>query len=66
MVLNLMIGLLTPPVGMSLYMMAITVRMPFAEVVRGVAPFFVPLFAALLLVTLFPSLTAWLPNYLMR
>lgn len=66
MVLNLMIGLLTPPVGMSLYMMAITVKMPFAEVVRGVIPFFVPLFLALALVTLFPSLTAWLPTYLME
>nr|WP_111300323.1 TRAP transporter large permease [Paracoccus saliphilus] len=66
MVLNLMIGLLTPPVGMSLYMMSITVKMPFAEVLRGVAPFFVPLFLALLLVTLFPGLTAWLPTYLME
>jgi tripartite ATP-independent transporter DctM subunit len=66
MVLNLMIGLLTPPVGMSLYMMAITVKMPFAEVLRGVLPFFIPLFLALLLVTLFPGLTAWLPTYLME
>lgn len=66
MVLNLMIGLLTPPVGMSLYMMSITVKMPFAEVVRGVAPFFLPLFLALALVTVFPGLTAWLPTYLME
>lgn len=66
MVLNLMIGLLTPPVGMSLYMMSITARMPFAEVVRGVTPFFVPLFAALALVTFFPGLSAWLPAYLME
>ncbi|MFN4155322.1 MAG: TRAP transporter large permease [Paracoccaceae bacterium] len=66
MVLNLMLGLLTPPVGMSLYMMAITVKMPFAEVVRGVTPFFVPLFLALALVTFFPGLTAWLPTTLMR
>lgn len=66
MVLNLMIGLLTPPVGMSLYMMSIASRMPFAEVVRGVAPFFLPLFVALALVTFFPGLSAWLPNYLME
>ncbi|RJL05918.1 TRAP transporter large permease [Paracoccus siganidrum] len=66
MVLNLMIGLLTPPVGMSLYMMSIAGRMPFAEVVRGVAPFFLPLFVALALVTFFPGLSAWLPNYLME
>lgn len=66
MVLNLMIGLLTPPVGMSLYMMSITVKMPFAEVVRGVTPFFLPLFIALALVTVFPGLTAWLPTVLME
>lgn len=66
MVLNLMIGLLTPPVGMSLYMMSITVKMPFTEVMRGVLPFFVPLFLALALVTVFPGLTAWLPAYLME
>ncbi|MGO4852276.1 TRAP transporter large permease [Phaeovulum sp. W22_SRMD_FR3] len=66
MVLNLMIGLLTPPVGMSLYMMSITVKLPFAEVVRGTAPFFIPLFLALALVTFFPGLTAWLPTYLME
>ncbi|MDP0926141.1 TRAP transporter large permease [Paracoccus onubensis] len=66
MVLNLMIGLLTPPVGMSLYMMSIAAKMPFGEVVRGVAPFFLPLVVALALVTLFPGLSAWLPNYLME
>lgn len=66
MVLNLMIGLLTPPVGMSLYMMSIAAKMPFAEVLRGVMPFFLPLFIALALVTFFPGLSAWLPNYLME
>ncbi|WP_103334641.1 TRAP transporter large permease [Pseudotabrizicola formosa] len=66
MVLNLMIGLLTPPVGMSLYMMSITVKLPFAEVVRGTAPFILPLLAALALVTLFPGLTTGLPTFLME
>jgi TRAP-type C4-dicarboxylate transport system permease large subunit len=66
MVLNLMIGLLTPPVGMSLYMMSITVKLPFAEVVRGTVPFILPLLAALALVTLFPGLSTWLPNSLME
>lgn len=66
MVLNLMIGLLTPPVGMSLYMMSIAAKMPFAEVLRGVMPFFIPLFVALAMVTFFPGLSAWLPNYLME
>lgn len=65
-VLNLMIGLLTPPVGMSLYVMSIVAKMPFHEVVRGTAPFYIPLFLALAVVTLFPSLSTWLPNLLVN
>ena len=61
-VLNLMIGLLTPPVGMSLYMVSIIARMPLHRVVAGAMPFFIPLFTALLLVTLVPSLSTWLPR----
>lgn len=61
-VLNLMIGLLTPPVGMSLYVMSIVAKMPFHEVVRGTAPFYIPLFLSLALVTLFPLLSTWLPD----
>lgn len=65
-VLNLMIGLLTPPIGMSLYMVSIITRMEFGEVVRGVLPFYVPLFVALVVVTLFPGLSTWLPNLIMQ
>lgn len=65
-VLNLMIGLLTPPIGMSLYMVSIITRMEFSEVVRGVLPFYVPLFVALAVVTLFPGLSTWLPNLIMQ
>ncbi len=65
-VLNLMIGLLTPPVGMSLYMVSIIADMPFARVVRGVIPFLMSLLLSLLLVTLVPTLSTWLPNYIMK
>lgn len=65
-VLNLMIGLLTPPIGMSLYMVSIITRMEFSEVVRGVLPFYIPLFVALVVVTLFPGLSTWLPNLIMQ
>ncbi|TKT76165.1 TRAP transporter large permease [Aquamicrobium sp. LC103] len=63
-VLNLMIGLLTPPVGMSLYMVSIVAKMPVHAVIRGVLPFFIPLLLSLLAVTLFPAISTWLPNYL--
>ncbi|RCV88627.1 TRAP transporter large permease [Billgrantia montanilacus] len=65
-VLNLMLGLLTPPVGMSLYMVSIITKMPLQSVIRGVAPFYLSLFAALALVTLVPGLSTWLPNLVMK
>lgn len=65
-VLNLMIGLLTPPVGMSLYMVSIIADIPLIRVIRGVLPFLIPLLVSLLLVTLVPVLSTWLPNYIMN
>ncbi len=65
-VLNLMIGLLTPPVGMSLYMVSIVTKMPVSTVIRGVMPFFVPLILSLLVVTAVPAISTWLPNLLMQ
>ncbi|MBB5044909.1 TRAP transporter large permease [Shinella fusca] len=61
-VLNLMVGLLTPPVGMSLYMVSIIARMPVHSVVRGVLPFFIPLILSLLVVTVVPAVSTWLPH----
>lgn len=65
-VLNLMIGLLTPPIGMSLYMVSVITKMHFSEVLRGVLPFYIPLFVALAVVTLFPGLSTWLPELVMQ
>ncbi len=65
-VLNLMIGLLTPPVGMSLYMITIITKMPITRVIAGVMPFFLPLLLSLLVVTAVPALSTWLPNILMN
>lgn len=65
-VLNLMIGLLTPPVGMSLYMVAQVARLPLQRVVAGALPFLWPLAAALLIVTFVPGLSTWLPNLIVR
>ncbi|WP_199287552.1 TRAP transporter large permease [Pollutimonas thiosulfatoxidans] len=61
-VLNLMIGLLTPPVGMSLYMVSIVGKMPLHRVIAGAVPFLVPLMLALLLITLVPAVSLWLPG----
>ncbi|PRD44775.1 ABC transporter permease [Phyllobacterium phragmitis] len=65
-VLNLMIGLLTPPIGMSLYMVSIVAKMPVHAVIRGVLPFLIPLFLSLLVVSAVPAISTWLPRLLMQ
>jgi tripartite ATP-independent transporter DctM subunit len=65
-VLNLMIGLLTPPVGMSLYMVSIIAKMPLHTVIRGVLPFLLPLILSLLAVTVIPEIATWLPNIIFK
>ncbi|MEY3665236.1 MAG: hypothetical protein RLZZ153_1418 [Pseudomonadota bacterium] len=65
-VLNLMIGLLTPPVGMSLYMVSSIAKMPLERVVVASWPFIVCLTLALLTVTYLPWASTWLPNLLMK
>ncbi len=63
-ILNLMIGLLTPPIGAVLYVMSPVTKLEVHEVFRGTAPFLVPLFAVLLLVTFVPGVVTFLPGLL--
>lgn len=62
--LNMMIGLLTPPVGFSLYMLSTTSGYPFNTVVKMVSKWWLPLLITLLLVTYFEPITMWLPRAL--
>lgn len=64
MVLNLMIGLLTPPFGICLFITADVAGINFKQMLKGVAPFYVPLFGTLILLTLFPEIATWLPSML--
>ncbi len=66
MVLNLMIGLLTPPVGMVLYAVQRVSDVPFERLQRALLIFYFPLLAVLLLITLYPPLVTWLPSTLWR
>jgi tripartite ATP-independent transporter DctM subunit len=61
-VLNLMIGTLTPPVGIVLFVVSRVAKLPFEEVTRATAPFLVPLIVVLLLITVFPELVLFLPR----
>jgi tripartite ATP-independent transporter DctM subunit len=65
MVLNLMIGLLTPPFGVVLFVMAGVSGLPFERVVRATLPFLIPLLVVLVLITFFPPLVTWLPTLVM-
>jgi len=65
-ILNLMIGLLTPPVGMVLFVLSKVSNVPFERCVKATLPFLVPLIGVLLLLTFFPVLTLYLPTLLYR
>ncbi|WP_235041495.1 TRAP transporter large permease [Vreelandella profundi] len=62
MVLNLMIGLLTPPVGLVLFILARVADISFPRAVRATLPFIAALLVSLLLITFIPALTLWLPS----
>jgi len=64
-VLNLMIGTITPPVGVVLYVTAKVAQVPFDRMARAVLPYLVPLFAVLGLCTFWPPVTTFLPGLLM-
>ena len=65
-VFNLMIGLLTPPVGMVLYILARVANISFEQATRACAPFLVPLLVTLALVTYWPDMVLWLPRVFYR
>jgi TRAP-type C4-dicarboxylate transport system permease large subunit len=59
---NLIIGIITPPMGIGLFVAARVARISPEQVLRSVLPFMVPLLIGLLVITAFPQLTLWLPN----
>jgi C4-dicarboxylate transporter DctM subunit len=62
--LNVEMGVVTPPVGLNLFAVSGTARIPIVEVVKGTIPFFLGDLSVLLLVVFFPGLATWLPNLL--
>lgn len=55
-------GLLTPPVGMNLYVLQGVAKVSLGEVARGAFPYFLMLCVTLILITIFPGLATWLPR----
>jgi C4-dicarboxylate transporter, DctM subunit len=61
-VLNIMIGLVTPPYGLLLFMMTKIANVPLSALVRAAFPFILVMIGALALVTVIPGLVLWLPR----
>jgi C4-dicarboxylate transporter DctM subunit len=62
--LTVEMSLVTPPVGLNLFAVSGTAKIPVSEVVKGSVPFFITDALVLLLATLFPALSTWLPDLL--
>jgi tripartite ATP-independent transporter DctM subunit len=62
MTLNLMIGLLHPPLGMVLFVLARISKMSIERTTVAILPWLIPLLASLVAITLIPELTLWLPR----
>jgi tripartite ATP-independent transporter DctM subunit len=63
-IINLMIGLLTPPLGGVLFVLSTVTKTPIEEAFKGVLPFLIPLFSVLLIVTFVPMIALALPQAL--
>jgi TRAP-type C4-dicarboxylate transport system permease large subunit len=64
-VFNLMVGTVTPPVGIVLFVTANVAKISFERVLKATIPFLVPLVIVLLLVAYWPPITTFIPNLLM-
>ena len=62
MVLNLMIGLLHPPMGMVLFVLARVAKLSVERTTMAILPWLVPLLGSLVIITYFPNLVLWLPR----
>jgi C4-dicarboxylate transporter DctM subunit len=65
MIVNIELALLSPPIGLNLFVMSNVTGRPVGEVLKGTIPFFLLMVLLLLLVTFFPALSTWLPNLVM-
>ena len=62
MMVNLGIGLITPPVGTVLFVGSAVSKLPMAAITRAMKPFFLALFFVLMMVTYIPEISLWLPR----
>lgn len=63
-IVNLTLGMITPPVGGLLFVASVTIKVGMTALVRELPPFLIAHLAVLALLTLFPALSTWLPHAL--
>ena len=63
-VLNLILGNLTPPIGLTSFVVCDVGEIDPLELFRAVIPYFIPLVILLILITIFPQIPLWLPRVL--
>lgn len=59
---NLLLGMMTPPMGVGLYVISAVGEVPVGDVLKAVMPFFIPLLVTLMAITFLPELSLWLPR----
>ena len=64
-VLNLMIGLLTPPFGLNIFIMQRVTGVPFWDIIKEAVPFIFILIGTLILLVVFPQIVMFLPNLML-
>ncbi|WP_029910385.1 TRAP transporter large permease [Pelobacter seleniigenes] len=66
MVVNMELALITPPIGLNLFVLSSSTSTPLAEVTRGVLPFIIIMLLLLIFVTYVPQVSLWLPTLVYR
>jgi tripartite ATP-independent transporter DctM subunit len=61
-IFNLMIGLVTPPMGLSLFLISDIAKVPMHAVLRALLPLYIPLFLTLVILTLVPEISLFIPK----
>ncbi|MBT9371305.1 TRAP transporter large permease [Rhizobium sp. CSW-27] len=64
--INMEVGLITPPIGLNLFVInAIAPTVPTKDVLWGALPYVLVMFLAILILCIFPGIATWLPNHMM-
>ena len=63
-IFNIMIGLVTPPMGLSLFLVSDIAKVPMRDIMKETVPYLVPLLGTLIIITYVPQVVLWIPNML--